>query len=249
MSSAKRTSFGIFVCQHCEKHYSRVSSLSRHIASSHCQQNNKHKCTDCDQTFARHDNLKRHRRRRHSRASLACVHCGCKFPSTHGLQHHQDACLGNERASSPSRAPILPPMNERASPPSRALSLPPMFTVDQHGVADGQQDLELNQGHVHNDPRALEQSASQFNVTEWLNMVNESQPTDQNSTSGPMWWLNNVWYQSDDAAYHIADAWNVEAIDQIFDSLADYDDMGRINIDQWPSKTQPYVRQGCSRAS
>ena len=46
-----------------------------------------------------------------------------------------------------------------------------------------------------------------------------------------------------DAAFEFTDDINIEAIEQILESLAGFDEMGRIDIDQWPSKHQPLVRQ------
>jgi uncharacterized Zn-finger protein len=85
-------------CSKCQRHFTRQSSLKRHLTSAHGIEVDRHVCGECDKTFSRRDFVVRHKRRYRSEDSLVCATCSRRFRQKDRLRQDQKACDSAERS-------------------------------------------------------------------------------------------------------------------------------------------------------
>ena len=90
-------------CDYCDKSFSQIANLNRHIRTIHKGQNN-YKCESCGKLFTRNDNLKLHIHTIHESTKekfpkagqdfFPCSSCKIKFRSLAKNRLHELKCVG-----------------------------------------------------------------------------------------------------------------------------------------------------------
>lgn len=209
-------------CPECDKVFTRQSSLNRHLASKHVSTGAGNVCKECDKVFARQDILERHKKRLHTNPSLACTFCSRKFKRKDYFEKHQSLCVQRKDI-----AVSLETGHDRTSShrqPNQSAA-PELSVVPE---------WDLRAGDNRKDSSAEQRTMSTSPIFEALDF------TDVFTTEV-------VGDESDsfdnDAPFEFADDINIEAIEQILEGLAGFDETGSIDIDRWPNKQQPLVRR------
>lgn len=79
---------GIFKCENCQKIYSRIDTLRRHVIKE-CSEGKKFTCKLCDMSFKRKAHLNQHMTARHQvKKIISCKKCGKKFTTDRGFNYH-----------------------------------------------------------------------------------------------------------------------------------------------------------------
>ncbi|KAL4484798.1 hypothetical protein ABPG74_019975 [Tetrahymena malaccensis] len=77
-----------FVCEQCQRTFSKKSKLSRHVRESHLNIKN-FTCTQCNKTFKRNSHLKRHMISHSAEPKpFKCSQCTMQFACKHHLERH-----------------------------------------------------------------------------------------------------------------------------------------------------------------
>lgn len=129
LTKVKNANARDFECRICQKKYSFLQSLNRHMHGSHGSKESRKKCSYCSKTFSRTDDLVRHIRthtnerpyacnvcqktfkqsselkehmQSHTKATIfKCTHCTRKFTSRMGLYNHSKSHVNGAKTTGP----------------------------------------------------------------------------------------------------------------------------------------------------
>jgi hypothetical protein len=109
----------------------------------------------------------------------------------------------------------------------------PAISVDSHAQADGDTQTFGNSQHSRSQSDDVPSIAGCANKATTMDYADDFQPGNL---------LDGFIYFDDDAPFNFINDFDID-FDQFMENLAEYDEMGRIDIAQWPVKNQRLVRR------
>ena len=221
-----------YQCSRCGKRLTKRSSLNRHLDSCQNQQEGSHKCLECNEKFTRHDSLTRHHIRFHTAQQYQCSRCSGGYPNKDRWRRHIAKCqvvITNEGLDIPSRT-------HRAIPSSvETRGDVQMHAQDQH--------LHCNEPSMHAaDTAILDTLRNDISLTS-ASHSHAIMSHDHQSRLQPAWWLETSLDMDEDAPHNFTNDIDMQAFEQLLDSLTGFNELGRLEIDEWPHDLSFEVRQ------
>lgn len=122
----------ILVCTFCEQTFDVISSLEKHIESSHNHvgEEANFNCENCTMRFKSEADLKEHSETTHIQNSLQCDSCEYKCKSKSHLNYHMISCHNNTTGSPTStivyQSPSTAPQPSTSATPATEVPSPTM---------------------------------------------------------------------------------------------------------------------------
>ena len=215
----------MLACLQCDTKFQSQSSLSRHVSSRHGAGINQPKCPECHKTFSRRDVMERHIRIHKGGGTETCPSCFQPISRKDYLKQHQKSC--HQKSALYSRAALWDLSSSSAAPqtwhePSRpptprSFELDPTWSFDEHGESEN-----VIAQHLSSSDTGTES----FHISETLQSGAEYFPTEGNVFDSDTLQLSP--FDSPVNGRHSTSAIN-------------YDELGRVNVDYWPSSNDVVV--------